>query len=237
MRRFLFVLAVALTTAISASAQTPLTVRAFENGTRSARAKDYKTAIKDYRRAILFSETENSGDDFLAKVHFNLGVCLYNLQQTAAAVEEYTEAIKLSRRNYQKAFYALGMAQTDLKNWSEAETAFREAVKLKKDDGEAWFDLGLVLLEKKNYESAETAFQKAIKYASVSSADAHNNLGVVFALRADFPAAENEFRTALTQSNGKSIEARNNLQFCKSYQQDYNQNSLAKLEFSFLVKW
>ena len=233
MRTFLFVLVLAGTTAISASAQeTPLTNRAFENAARAAQSEDYKTAAEDYRRAILFSTAEEPSDDFLAKIHFNLGVCFYNLQQTEEAVEEFTEAIKLSRRGYQKAFYALGMAQTDLKNWSKAETAFREAVKLEKNDGEAWFDLGLVLLERKNYESAETAFQKAIKYQSTGAADAHNNLGVIFALKSDFRAAENEFKTALNLSNGKSVEARNNLQFCKLYKRNFNQNLLAKLEFA-----
>jgi tetratricopeptide (TPR) repeat protein len=232
MRIFTFVLVV-LITAISASAQeTPLTVRAFENGTRAAQSKNYKTAIEDYRRAILFSEAEKTGDDFLARIHFNIGVCLYNMQQAEAAAGEFTEAIKLSRRSYQKAFYALGMAQVDLKNWGKAETAFRDAVKLKKDDGETWFDLGLVLLERKNYESAETAFRQSIKYESSGTADAHNNLGVIFALKADFSAAENEFVTALARSNGKSIEARNNLQFCKLYKRHFNQDLLAKLEFS-----
>jgi Flp pilus assembly protein TadD len=124
------------------------------------------------------------------------------------------------------------MAESELKNWQAAETAFRGAVRLKKDDGEAWFDLGLVLLEREDFEHAETAFQKAIKYESLGAADAHNNLGVIFALKADFPAAENEFKIAFTQSNGKSIEARNNLQFCKLYKRNFNQNLLAKLEFS-----
>jgi len=232
MRRFIFIFIAALTFAVSVSAQTNLTNRAFETGTRAAQAKEYERAIADYRRAILFSETENRSDDFLARIHFNIGVCFYNLKQTAEAIGEFTEAIKLSKRNYQKAFYALGMAQRELKNWRASETAFREAVGLKKYDGEAWFDLGLVLLETKDYEAAEKAFQKAIKYKSVGAPNAHNNLGVIFALKNDFPAAETEFKAALTASDGKSVEARNNLEFCKLYKRDFNQNLLARLEFS-----
>jgi Flp pilus assembly protein TadD len=124
------------------------------------------------------------------------------------------------------------MAESELKNWRAAETAFREAVRLKQNDGEAWFDLGLVLLEREDFDRAETAFQKAIKFESAGAADAHNNLGVIFALKANFSAAETEFKTALTQSKGQSIEARNNLQFCKLYRRNFNQNLLARFEFS-----
>lgn len=218
--------------AVSVSAQTPLVSQIFDEGTRMARAGNYENAIVNYRRAILLAETETARDDFLAKIHFNIGVCLYNLKQTAEAAEEFTEAIKLSRRSYQKAFYALGMAQSDLKNWRKAADAFREAINLKKKDGEAWFDLGLVLLEEKDFESAEKAFRNAIKFKSIGAADAHNNLGVIYALKKDFPIAESEFKTALIKSNGKSVEASDNLRFCKLYKRSYNQNLLAKLEFT-----
>jgi Flp pilus assembly protein TadD len=229
---FLTFVLVVLTFAFSIPAQTSLTARAFEKGIQKAKAKQFDEAIKDFHQALLFSDAEKPGDKQLAKIHFNVGVCLFNLKQTRDAVAEFTEAIKLSRRSYQKAFYALGMAQSELENWQAAETAFREAVKLKKDDGEAWFDLGLVLIETENYDRAKAAFKKAIEFGSIDRAHAHNNLGVIFALRADFPAAEAEFKTALTESNGKSIEARNNLEFCRLYKQNFNQNTLAKFEFS-----
>ena len=218
--------------AVSVSAQTPLVNQIFDEGTQAARVGNYENAIENYRRAILLAEVETVTDNFLAKIHFNIGVCLYNLKQTTEAVEEFTEAIKLSRRSYQKAFYALGMAQSDLKNWREAADAFREAINLKKKDGEAWFDLGLVLLEEKDFESAEKAFRNAIKFKSIGAADAHNNLGVILALRTDFPSAESEFKAALIESNGKSVEASNNLRFCKLYKRSFNQNLLAKLEFT-----
>jgi len=236
MRTVTFVFIAVVTLAISASAQMPLTNRAFETGTRAAQAKEYERAIADYRRAILFSETEKRNDDFLARIHFNIGVCFYNLKQPAEAVEEFVEAIKLSRRSYQKAFYALGMAHAESKDWRKAKAAFREAVNLEKRDGEAWFDLGLVLLEERDFDAAEKSFHNAIKYKSIASADAHNNLGVIYAFKNNFPLAENEFKTALLKSNGKSIEAENNLQFCRLYKRDFNQNLLAKLEFSRKTK-
>jgi tetratricopeptide (TPR) repeat protein len=232
MRRFTFIFIAVLTFVISASAQTALLNRAFETGTRAAQAKEYENAIADYRRAILFSETEKRSDDFLARIHFNIGVCFYKLKQNAEAVEEFTEAVRLSKGNYQKAFYALGMAHSELKNWHKAKSAFRKAVELKPDDGEAWFDLAMVFLVEKDFDSAKPAFQKSIKYKSAAIADAHNNIGVILVLQNNFLLAENEFKTALTESNGKSVEAKNNLQFCRLYKRNLNRNLLAKLSFS-----
>jgi len=222
--------------AVSVSAQTPLIKQSFDKGVRLAQAGQYEEAIGNYRQTILLAEAEKPGDELLARVHFNIGVCLFHLKQTAAAAEEFTEAIKLSRRNYQKAFYALGMAEAELKNWRVAETAFRKAVSLKKSDGEAWFDLALVYLQKEDLDAAEKAFRNAVKYKSVNSADARNNLGVIYALKGDFPFAEREFNAALIESAGKSVEARNNLQFCKSYKQNFSKDLLAKFQFSQLQR-
>jgi Flp pilus assembly protein TadD len=224
---FLFIIVFALV--LTSAAQTVR--QSFETGTRAANDAQYEKALENYRKAILYTENEKIGDEFLARIHFNLGVCLYRLKQNAEAVSEFKRAIALSNRGYQKAFYALGMAQTDLKNWRQAADAFRAAVNLDKSDGEAWFDLGMVLVEEKDFEAAAKAFQNSIKYKSIGAADAHNNVGVIYALKGNFGSAEREFETALIVSGGKSNEARNNLRFCKSNKQNLNQTALSKLEF------
>lgn len=228
--RSLFFILVIFT--FSASAQTSFVKQIYDKATSAAQAKQFEMAIADYQKILLFAETENQSDDFLARVHYNIGICFYHRRQTIEAINEFNEAVKLSRGNYQKAFYALGMAETNLKNWNNAESAFRAAIKLKKTDGEAWFDLAFVYLAAKNFDAAEAAFANSIKYKSVAAADAHNNLGVIFALRHEFAFAEREFETAINQSNGKSVEARNNLEFCKFFKLNSNPNLLAKLEFS-----
>ncbi|HEX8370910.1 MAG TPA: tetratricopeptide repeat protein [Pyrinomonadaceae bacterium] len=224
---FLFIIVFAL--AVNITAQT--VKQSFEEGTRAANNAEYEKALENYRKAILYTESEKTGDDFLARIHFNVGVCLFHLKQNAAAAGEFKQAIALGKRNYQKAFYVLGMAQAKLKNWRKAEIAFRAAVKLKKDDAEAWFDLGLVLLEKKDFRAAEKAFQNSIRYKTVAAADAHNNIGVIYALKGDFVSAEKEFETALLESKGASGLARSNLQFCKAYKQNFSGDLSAKLEF------
>lgn len=218
---------------VSAFAQTSFVKQTFEAAGAAAREKRYERAIERYRATILRAEAERLSDSLLAKIHFNIGVCFYHLKRTEEAVAEYAEAIKLSRREYQKAFYALGMAQKDLGNRRAAADALRDAVNIDRTDGEAWFDLALIYLAETDFEAAEKAFANAVKYKSVNAADAHNNLGVIAALRHDWIAAEKRFETALLDSNGKSIEAVNNLRFCKFYKQNVkNKDWLAKLEFS-----
>jgi Flp pilus assembly protein TadD len=224
---FLFIIVFALVA--GGAAQT--VKQSFEEGTRAASSAEYEKALENYRKAILYTESEKIGDDFLARIHFNIGVCLYHLKQNAAAVAEFNQAIALSKRGYQKAFYVLGMAQAKLKNRRKAESAFREAIKLKKDDGEAWFDLGLILLEEKDFAAASTAFRNSIRYKTIAASDAHNNVGVIHALQGDFSAAEKEFEAALIESKGASSVARNNLEFCKSYKQNFSGDLSAKLEF------
>ena len=90
MRISLLFFIVALT--VSVSAQTPPVSQSFESATRTAQAQQYEQAIEKYRATILYAESERLDDKFLAKIHFNIGVCFYHLKQTAEAAEEFTEA-------------------------------------------------------------------------------------------------------------------------------------------------
>jgi Flp pilus assembly protein TadD len=229
---FIFILGFGIT--VSAQ-DTPLVKRAFADGTKLAQNAQYEPALENYRRAIVFSESEKIEKDFLARIHFNAGVCLFHLRRNNEAIAEFDQAINLSGGAYQKAFYALGMAQTKLKNWQKAEAAFRDAVSLKRTDAEAWFDLGMVLIERKNFAAARSAFENALKYKSVAATDARNNIGVILALAGDLAAAEKEFETALAEAKGESaitLRARNNLRFCRLYKQAKLTSTPAKFEFS-----
>lgn len=218
---------------LTAAAQTPALKKSFDDGIETARKGEFDKASEKFRRVLLVAETEKTNDNFLAKIHFNLGVCFYRLQQNEKAIGEFNEAIKLSRREYGKAFYALGMAHGDLKNFREAEQAFRDALNLNKSDGETWFDLGFLYVRKNEFEKAEIAFQNAVKFKSVSAFEAHNNLGVISALRRDFDEAEKHFESALKLSQNSFETARNNLEFCKFYRtKNQAEDLIAKLEFS-----
>lgn len=199
----------------------------FEKGVKSAQAGKYEAALVDFKKSLVFAASENADVEFLAKIRFNIGVSLYRLRRNSEAAAEYEQAVKLNG-DYEKAFYALGMARSELENWQEAESAFLEALRVDRRNGETWFDLAFVYLARKNFEAARAAFQKSIDYKSVDSSVGHNNLGVIFALNGDLPSAVREFEAALKESGGKLLEAERNLQFCKTV----GQNMPVKLEFS-----
>ena len=233
MRRLFLSIFVILTALVfSAPAQSFGTQQTFEKGVSLANEGKFETALADFKKSLTLAEIDDAKDDFRAKIHFNIGVCLYRLKQNAKATSEFEEAIKLTKGDYEKAFYALGMANAELKNWQKAEEAFRSAIGLNKRNGEAWFDLAFVYLAQKNYESARAAFQKSVEFKSIAAPVGHNNLGVIAAINGDLDAAVKEFEAALKKSNGTFTVAERNLQFCKSLGQNFNRESLAVLEFS-----
>jgi Flp pilus assembly protein TadD len=230
MKRIIFSIFVILSALVfSVSAQT--TQAAFEKGMKLAQSGKYETALAEFQTSLAFAGSDETKNEFLAKIHFNIGVCLYQLKQNAQAAPEFEQAVKLSSGDYEKAFYALGMTQAELKNWQAAEQAFRGAIALNKRNGEAWFDLAFVYLANNDYDSARNAFQKSIELKSVASSIGHNNLGVILAINGDVASAVKEFEIALKKSNGKFIVAERNLQFCKSLGQNFSQDLVAKLEF------
>jgi Flp pilus assembly protein TadD len=230
-RIFLSIFVILTASAIGVSAQSFGTQQTFEKGISLANEGKFETALADFKKSLTLAEIDDANADYRAKIHFNIGVCLYRLKQSATAVSEFEEALKLAKGDYEKAFYALGMAHAELKNWQKAEAAFRGAINLNKQNGEAWFDLAFVYLANKDYDSAKTAFQKSVEYKSVAAPIGHNNLGVILALNGDINSAVKEFETALKKSNGKFTVAERNLQFCKSLGQNFNQDLVAKLEF------
>ena len=233
MKRLFLSIFVILTVAVfSVSAQSFGTQQVFEKAVNSANEEKFETALADFRKSLTLAEIDDAGTDFRAKVRFNIGVCLYRLKQSEKAVGEFEEAVRLARGDYEKAFYALGMAQAELKNWRAAEEAFRGAIKLNKQNGEAWFDLAFIYLAQKDYDSAKAAFQKSVEYKSIAAPVGHNNLGVIFAINGDIDGAMKEFETALKKSNGKFTVAERNLQFCKSLGRNFSRDLVAQLEFS-----
>ena len=194
MRTLLFILVLVF----SVSAQSN-----FTEATNFALNGQYEKALASYRAAQSNAKDAESS----ARVHYNIGVCLYRLDRPADAVPELQEALRLKGDRYRQAWYALGMAQVGLKNTAAARKAFMQAVALDKKDAEAWFDLGLVLIAEKELPAALEAFQKAVEFRSLNSADAHNNIGVIRALSGDIAAAIREFELS------GSAEAAGNLKY------------------------
>ena len=188
-------------------------LRAFDEATKFANSGDFRMALKGYRAARVLNEDESA--EFTARIHYNLGVCLYRTNQLKPAVLEFNRAIKVGGKP-EKIYYALGMTESALENWPAAREAFLRAIAIRPDNGETWFDLAFVYLALRDHLSAANAFRKSIEFRSVDSALGHNNLGVIMAINFELDKAETEFHNALKLSGGRLAAARRNIDFCRS---------------------
>jgi tetratricopeptide (TPR) repeat protein len=194
----------------------------FSAGTSFTKEGSYEKALDSYRSALKNSK----GADAESRAHYNIGVCLYQLGRHAEAVAALTEAIDLKGGKYQRAWYALGMAESASGNNAKAKGAFTKAIALNKKDAEAWFDLGMVSIVEKDYAAARAAFEKAVIFRSVNAPDAHNNIGVILALDGDVVAAIKKFEMS------GSAEAVGNLKYCRERLGNVAGNHVSMLEFA-----
>jgi tetratricopeptide (TPR) repeat protein len=174
----------------------------FQQGISSANSGDFQTALVHFQK----SEAKS------AKIHYNIGVCFYRLNQPNKAVIEFQKAIELAP-NYERAFYALAMAEIDLKNFDKAKSAFLKAIRLDEKNGETWFDLALVFYEQKKFDESIIAFRNAIKFKSVAKAASYNNIGVIYSLQGDNESAIKHIEIALKLN---VPEAKTNLEILRN---------------------
>ncbi len=203
--------------AVGVSAQSSSVTRPFNEGTRFANSGEFEKGLSSYHTAAEAAKSESVDMNYLARLHYNLGVCEFRLGHNEQAVAEFDQAIRLKNGDYVRAFYALGMAESARENWPKAQAAFLEAVRSNRANGEAWFDLAFAYLRENDFANAEAAFRNSIAYKSVDSALGHNNVGVLLAMRGDLNAAEKEFETALRSSGGQLVEAKSNLDYCRAH--------------------
>jgi tetratricopeptide (TPR) repeat protein len=180
----------------------------FAAGMKAAQGKDFETALEYFQKSV----STGLSNKKLAQIHYNIGVCLYQLKETRRSVAEFEQAVRLNP-DYEKAFYALGMAHSDLQNWERAKDSFQRVLTLSRQQhGEAWFDLAFVFVRQENYDKAFTAFQKAIENGSRASGASHNNLGVIYILKGELEAGIKEIEKARALG---FREAENNLAYIR----------------------
>ena len=227
-----FLLVVTVTTA---SAQNISAKNSYDNGVALARGHAYEDALAKFDAALASAQRKAISNDDFAKIHFNKGVCLYQLHRHTEAATAFGQALTYKPR-YEKVYYALGMSQAERGNWRDAEAALRNALKVNPKNGETWFDLAFVYLAQKDFAAARTAFERSTKYKSVDSAIGHNNVGVILAMNGDFAKAEAEFKQAILESGGKLDEARNNLDFCQQRADITKRDVARNLEFGRAIR-
>jgi Flp pilus assembly protein TadD len=105
--------------------------------------------------------------------------------------------------------YQIGAIESAKGNISEAEVAYRRALKLKPDFAEAFNNLGILLVRAKRFFEAEAAYRRALELKP-DFLEARNNLGNLLAHTNRFVEAEAAYLRAL-ELEPDSAETLNNL--------------------------
>ena len=108
-------------------AQSPVVTKLYSDGTRYANTQDFAHALKSYKTALLAAENEYLSDRYRAQVHYNIGVCHFQLQQFDQATNEFKSALLL-KKDYVHAHHALGMAKTRLKEWRSVSASLKDSL-------------------------------------------------------------------------------------------------------------
>jgi serine/threonine protein kinase/Flp pilus assembly protein TadD len=154
------------------------------------------TAAAEPVLTVLYQALQRHPDDFW--LNHQLGFSLLGMRppRLEAAIRYLTAATAL-RPMSPGARVNLGVALSDQGNLDEAITAYREAIRLKKDYAAPYNNLGFVLMKKRKVDEAIDCYKKAIaldpKYAL-----AHSNLGDILRDgKQDYGGAIAHFRTAI----------------------------------------
>jgi tetratricopeptide (TPR) repeat protein len=170
----------------------------------------YREALPILEAAL--SSAEKDGDSNLAVVLNNLGVVYWRLGRLRDAQHAYERAIAVRTalgethtRAYAQAFNNLGVAYTDLKEYSKAIEALTHAVELHRelsaDDAplaRAWGNLGLAYQGEHRTAEAEALFRKALAAETGNHAGTLNNLGVLLYDSGRLEEAEPVLRAAVS---------------------------------------
>lgn len=211
--RLILVLLIALFS-VGAYGQTKQAPKDYRQATIAARDGDFESAEKFYR-AALAKLPADADASLRARITFNIGVSLYRMGHAKDAVPFYHKALEISGGKYARPLYALGMAQSELGEFSEAAASFEKYLQMKPRDGEGWFDLGLARYALGDLAAAKKAFENAYENGTVAASDALNNIGVVLASEGDMGGAVRAFEGALRESGNKNSVAQGNLEICR----------------------
>lgn len=110
------------------------------------------------------------------------------------AVDEYTQAIDINKKDYDS-YYKVANLLTDLDKKDEAAQMLTNLLNKKPDYTEATVALGDLLIEQENYKEAVNIYTEALKY-NPTSYDLNYNLGIVYTMLNDFQNAKMYYEKA-----------------------------------------
>lgn len=119
--------------------------------------------VKDFEHALEYSNygIEKDKDDYFLLT--NKGNALFGLGRNEEALVEYDKVIELAPENYSYGWYGKAVSNYHLKNYAEAEKAFRRYLEIKKTpDEDTYYYLSECLHKQRKYKEKIDFFDSLI---------------------------------------------------------------------------
>ncbi len=161
-----------------------------------------------------------------------LGLIAYRHSHHDRALSLITQAIQHCATN-PLYFYNQGLVHQALRQWAEAERAYRTALSIKPDYVDALGNLGTVLREQGALEAAHAVYEQVV-LIKPDHAEGHNNVGVVLKELGKVEEAEAAWRRALAL-NPDNAEAHYNLGAIL-FEREHIDEAIARFQAAVSVK-
>jgi len=122
----------------------------------------------------------------------------FNQEKLEDAYKSAKRAVELDSK-HTKAYTALGMIYTALKNWPDADAAYGEALRLEPMDSTTWYLQGRSYYLRNEFEKARGAFESA-RNLNPQSIRTYENLALTLDLLGDPKAAGNIFEDGIREN-------------------------------------
>ena len=113
---------------VNISAQLTTVDDRFAQGAKQISAGKFEDALTTYRSALAAAEKQYAGKEYLARLHYNVGVCYFHLDRFDAATNEFKSAVLL-KPDYSQAFVALRKVKSRVDSTAASGSAVASAIK------------------------------------------------------------------------------------------------------------
>lgn len=147
-------------------------------------------------------QAEKSFEEYLrfresAEAYCLLAGAQFNQKNFTQAYESAKKALKVDPR-YAKAYTALGMIYAAIEDWPDSEAAYRESVRLNRNDADTWYMMGRSYFLRNDFSHAKEAFEES-KRLSSHQLRVYENLALTLDLMNDPAGAEKIYREGLQE--------------------------------------
>ena len=143
---------------------------------------------------IIFSLFSSVSSQSIYLEDYNKALYLIDKREYEKALPYLEIAIKTDISSLKaQAYFQIGFCYGELKSYTKAIEAYKQAIRINPDDADTHFFLGDAYYELGFYEDAIESFKQAIRI-NPDDADAHYNLGIAYLLIGDRNSALNEYK-------------------------------------------